>query len=105
VARIAIDIPLPSGPLVAQRDWIERAHDMGYSDLWSSESVVMDDFTPLAAAAAWNEEVRLGTASVPVYTRGPGLLAMTQRAWRASHPGASYSASARALPPSRPRGL
>ena len=77
MARYAINVPLNGRPLAEQRDWIERAHDLGYSDLWSSESVVTDGFTPIAAAAAWNPSVRVGAAIVPVYSRGPGILAMT----------------------------
>ena len=77
MARYAINVPLNGLPLSEQRDWISRVHDLGYTDLWSSESVVTDGFTPIAAAAAWNDRVRVGCAIVPVYTRGPALLAMT----------------------------
>ena len=38
-----------------------------------------DAFTVLALAAAWAPELRLGQAVVPVYTRGPALLAQTDR--------------------------
>ena len=34
-----------------------------------------DGFTPLALAAAWTEEIRLGTGVVGVFQRGPALLA------------------------------
>jgi probable F420-dependent oxidoreductase len=43
--------------------------------LWSAESGGADAFTPLALAAAWTPTLRLGTAIIPVYTRGPHTLA------------------------------
>jgi len=45
--------------------------------LWSAETAGTDAFTPLALVAEWAPELRLGTAIAPVYTRGPGLLAMS----------------------------
>lgn len=56
---------------------LERA---GFTDLWSSEVAGADAFTPLTLAATWQPRMRLGTAVVPVYTRGPGLLAMSAAA-------------------------
>jgi probable F420-dependent oxidoreductase len=51
--------------------------DVGYTDVWSSEVAGTDAFTPLALASTWAPTLRLGTAIAPVFTRGPGLLAMT----------------------------
>ncbi|HEY4024099.1 MAG TPA: LLM class F420-dependent oxidoreductase, partial [Pseudonocardiaceae bacterium] len=42
-----------------------------------AETAGTDAFTPLALVAEWAPSLRLGTAIAPVYTRGPGLLAMT----------------------------
>jgi probable F420-dependent oxidoreductase len=36
-----------------------------------------DAFTPLALASTWEPSLRLGTAIVPAYTRGPALIAMS----------------------------
>jgi probable F420-dependent oxidoreductase len=44
-------------------------------------------FTPLTLAAAWAPTLRLGTAIAPVFTRGPGLLAMTAAALAETAPG------------------
>ena len=44
--------------------------------MWTGEANSADGFTPLALAAMASDRLRLGTAVVPVYTRGPGLLAM-----------------------------
>ncbi|MCU1504420.1 MAG: luciferase [Ilumatobacteraceae bacterium] len=74
--RYAMSVPLP-GPFSAQRELFGRLQDLGYTDLWSSETAGYDAFTPLALASEWAPEMRLGTAVVPVFTRGPALLAQT----------------------------
>ncbi|MFE9959000.1 LLM class F420-dependent oxidoreductase [Micromonospora sp. NPDC005299] len=59
----------------------------GFTDVWSSEVAGTDAFTPLALAAAWQPRLRLGTAIAPVFTRGPGLLAMSAAALAEAAPG------------------
>lgn len=85
--RIGLTIPLVSRPLDEQRQVVERAAALGYTDLWSSETAEADAFVPLAQAAVWAPEMRLGTAIVPVYTRGPALLAMSFAAMAQAAPG------------------
>src|SRR5215831_9818745 len=75
--RWGLTLPLQSMPLHEQRDIVAGLPDLGYTDAWSAEVNGSDAFTPLALAAQWAGELRLGTAIVPVYTRGPGLLAMS----------------------------
>src|SRR5688572_13079147 len=87
MARYGITIPFDNVPLADQREWIAELADLGYTDLWSSEANGADGFTPLALAAAWAPTMRLGTAVVPVYTRGPALLAMTVAAMAEAAPG------------------
>jgi probable F420-dependent oxidoreductase len=55
--------------------------------VWSSESGGADAFTPLALASAWAPTLRLGTAIVPVYTRGPATLAQCAATLAAAAPG------------------
>lgn len=85
--RYGITIPFDGAPLADQRDWLKECADSGYTDLWSSEANGTDAFTPLALAAAWVPDVRLGTAIVPAYTRGPALLAQTVAAMAEAAPG------------------
>ncbi|HZN72958.1 MAG TPA: LLM class F420-dependent oxidoreductase [Micromonosporaceae bacterium] len=80
-------IPFAGVPLDDHRAWYAELADAGYTDLWSSEVAGTDAFTPLALAAAWQPDVRLGTAIAPVQTRGPGLLAMTAAALAEAAPG------------------
>lgn len=75
--RWGITLPLTGVPLAAHRDLVRELPDLGYTDVWSAETAGTDAFTPLALAAEWAPGLRLGTAIAPVYTRGPGLLAMT----------------------------
>jgi len=76
VDRYGITVPFDEVPLAEHGAWYERLDELGYTDVWSGESNGADGFTPLALAALASGRLRLGTAVVPVYTRGPGLLAM-----------------------------
>ncbi|ALG08070.1 LLM class F420-dependent oxidoreductase [Kibdelosporangium phytohabitans] len=77
MGRWGITLPLTAVPLAEHRDLVRELPDLGYTDVWTAETAGTDAFTPLALAAEWAPELRLGTAIAPVYTRGPGLLAMT----------------------------
>ncbi len=72
-----ITVPFQGVALAEHRSWYEELSELGYSDLWSSEADGTDAFTPLALAAAWVPDLRLGTAIVPSFTRGPALLAQS----------------------------
>src|SRR6187551_3090918 len=68
-------IPFMGVPLHEQADMIRELEDLGYTDVWSSEANGADGFTPLALASVWAPSLRLGSAIVPAYTRGPAALA------------------------------
>jgi probable F420-dependent oxidoreductase len=85
--RWGITIPLDGVPLAEQRTIIESLPDLGYTDAWSAEANGTDAFTPLALASVWAPSLRLGTAIVPVYTRGPATLAMCAATMAAAAPG------------------
>jgi probable F420-dependent oxidoreductase len=76
-ARWGITLPLPGGPLAGQRDIVAALAALGYTDAWSAELNGADAFTPLALASQWTSELRFGTAIAPIYTRAPGVLAMS----------------------------
>ena len=75
IDRYGMTIPFDGVPLHAQRDWIVELEDLGYTDVWSAEANGADGFTPLALASAWAPSLRLGTAIVPAFTRGPACMA------------------------------
>ncbi len=69
-------MPFDDVPLAEHAEWYRRLDELGYTDVWTGEANGADGFTPLALAAVASDRLRLGTAVVPVYTRGPALLAM-----------------------------
>ena len=85
--RWGITVPLTGVPLPDHATVFEVLADAGFTDVWSAEVSGTDAFTPLALAAAWEPRLRLGTAIAPVFTRGPGLLAMTAAALAETAPG------------------
>ncbi|CAN5556278.1 LLM class F420-dependent oxidoreductase [soil metagenome] len=85
--RPGMTVPLDGVPLSEQADWFRELEDLGYTDLWSSEANGTDAFTPLALGSVWAPSMRLGTAIVPAFTRGPGLLAMSAAALAEAAPG------------------
>ncbi|MFB4313229.1 LLM class F420-dependent oxidoreductase [Actinomadura sp. 21ATH] len=75
MTRWGLTVPLTGVPLAESREIIAGLPALGYTDAWSAETNGADAFTPLALASQWAPELRLGPAIVPVYTRGPALLA------------------------------
>jgi probable F420-dependent oxidoreductase len=75
--RYGMTIPFDGVPLHAQADWIRELEDLGYTDVWSSEANGHDGFTPLTLASVWAPSLRLGSAIVPSFTRGPATLAQS----------------------------
>jgi probable F420-dependent oxidoreductase len=59
---------------------VQHAEKLGFADAWSYETLAGDAFTPVAAAAAVTERIRLGTAIVPVFTRPAALIALSAAA-------------------------
>src|SRR5579871_2452757 len=82
-----ITVPFDGVPLTEQRSWWEECADLGYTDLWSVETNGADGFVPLALAATWLPRIRVGTAIVPAFTRGPALLAQSAATLASVAPG------------------
>ena len=80
-------IPFDGVPLAEHRPWLEELVELGYTDVWSAEADGTDGFTPLALSAAWVPSLRLGTAIIPAFTRGPALLAQSAAAMADAAPG------------------
>lgn len=73
--RHGITVPFPGVSLHEHRSWYEECVALGYTDVWSAEAGSHDGLVPLTLAAAWTPSLRLGTAILPVYTRGAATLA------------------------------
>ncbi len=79
-------VPLP-GTLADQGPLLRELVDLGYTEAWTSEVNGADAFTPLALASVHAPELRLGTAIVPAYTRGPALFAQSVASMASAAPG------------------
>src|SRR5581483_2229603 len=87
VQRHGMTIPFDGIPLGDQRDLIVELEDLGYTDVWSAESDGADGFTPLTLASVWAPSLRLGTAIIPAFTRGPACLAQSVGSLAQAAPG------------------
>jgi probable F420-dependent oxidoreductase len=85
--RFGMTVPFDGTPLSEQRPLYEELEALGYTDAWSAETNGADAFAPLLLGSQWAPGLRLGTAIVPAYTRGPGLLAASVAAMAEAAPG------------------
>lgn len=85
--RYGMTIPFDRVPLHEHQSYLQELVDLGYTDAWSSEANGTDGFTPLAMAAAWTPSLRLGTAIIPTFTRGPAIFAQSAAAMAEAAPG------------------
>ena len=85
--RWGLTVPLTGLSLPDHADLVRALPSWGYTDVWSSEVAGTDAFTPLALASTWTDRLRLGTAIVSAFTRGPALLAMSAAALAEAAPG------------------
>lgn len=85
--RYGMTIPFDGVALGEQRDLVVELEDLGYTDVWSAEANGHDAFTPLALASVWAPTLRLGTAIVPAFTRGPAVLAQSVASLADAAPG------------------
>ncbi len=84
--RYGITVPF-DGPLHTQRAQFEEVESLGYTDFWSAEANGVDGLTPLALASTWTPSMRLGTAILPAFTRGPALWAQSVAGLASAAPG------------------
>ena len=84
--RIGVSVPFEGLPLAEMPEVGQEIERLGYSDAWSYEVDGNDAFTPLAPLAL-GTGLRLGTAIVNVYTRGPATIAMSAAAMAELAPG------------------
>ena len=87
MTRWGLTVPLTGVPLLEHAEIVRALPDLGYTDVWSAETNGTDAFTPLVLASQWEPTLRLGTAIVPVYTRGPALIAMSAASLATAAPG------------------
>jgi probable F420-dependent oxidoreductase len=86
MANHGMTVPL-GGRLADQGPALRELVELGYAEIWSSEADGADAFTPLAVASVHAPELRLGTAIVPAFTRGPALMAQSVASMASAAPG------------------
>jgi probable F420-dependent oxidoreductase len=72
--RLAVSVPVDGWSLAEHAELAREAERLGYRDAWSFEADGLDCFSPLAVVGQATR-LRLGTAIVNVFTRGPATLA------------------------------
>src|SRR4029450_1378526 len=78
--RWGMPVPMSNVPLSDHAAIFSALADAGFTDVWSAEVAGTDAVTPLGLAAPVAPRPRPGPAIAPVFTRGPGLLAMSAAA-------------------------
>lgn len=74
--RWALSLPLDGFTLAEHAEIAREAEALGFTDAWSLEIDGVDCFVPLALVATATQ-MRVGTAIVNAFTRGPATLAMS----------------------------
>jgi len=75
--RLGITVPLPGFSVREACDLARRAEEIGYTDAWSSEVSGPDGFSVAAATGVVTDEIRIGCAIAPAFSRPPALTAMS----------------------------
>ena len=75
--RLGVSTEIPGLSLRQAVDLSCLAEQLGYDDVWSSESSGPDGISPLAAIAVRTIRLRIGTAILPIASRPPAIAAMT----------------------------
>lgn len=75
--RLGVSVPPAGLPFSEIPAWCGRSEELGYTDVWTYEGVLLDGFTPAALAAAGTRSARIGIGIVPAFTRPAGLIALS----------------------------
>lgn len=85
--RTGVSVPPFALPFSEIPSWCGRAEELGYTDVWTYEGVLLDGFTPATLAAAGTRSLRIGIGIIPAFTRPAGLIAMSAAALALAAPG------------------
>lgn len=75
--RLGLTIPVLPFDVRKSVELARRAEGLGYTDAWAAEANGTDGFSVASAAGIATENMRIGIAIVPFYTRPPALIAMS----------------------------
>jgi probable F420-dependent oxidoreductase len=85
--RVGVMLPLGTRLLVEHASALRDVEAQGYDDLWVGEIDELDAVSVLALATQWTDVMGVGSAVLPVFTRGPAVLAGTAATLAALAPG------------------
>lgn len=86
--RLGVTLPFDDVPLAAHRPLLRAFVEAGYREVWTGEVNALDGFAPLALFRGWEDTLTVSCAAASVFTRGPGVLAMTAATLAEVAPGA-----------------
>lgn len=75
--KLGVTLPFDDVSLRDHQYLLRDLIDGGYGEVWTGEVSANDGFSPLALWAGWYEQLSVSCAVASVFTRGPGVLAMT----------------------------
>jgi probable F420-dependent oxidoreductase len=85
--RIGVTLPFDDVPLAGHRPLLSGLVEAGYTEIWTGEVNGLDGFGPLMMFRGWSEQITVSCAAASVFTRGPGVLAMTAATLAEAAPG------------------
>lgn len=87
--QVGVTLPFDDLPLAAHRPLLRTLVEAGFAEVWTGEVNGLDGFAPLALFRGWEDEITVSCAAASVFTRGPGVLAMTAATLAEVAPGRS----------------
>ncbi|MDI6910588.1 LLM class flavin-dependent oxidoreductase [Nocardioides sp.] len=86
--RVGVTLPFDDVPLAGHRPLLRALVEAGYREVWTGEVDALDGFGPLALFCGREDALTISCATASVFTRGPGVLAMTAATLAEVAPGA-----------------
>lgn len=77
MTRLGFTAPLLGFDVRASARLAKHAEEIGYTDCWTAETSGPDGFSTAAAVGVLTENIRIGCAIAPVFTRPAALIAMS----------------------------
>ena len=84
--RMAVSLPAPTGSVADTLELARQAEAMGYQDGWLADAGGLDAFTLAPMLLEATQNMRLGIAVVPAYTRTPAVMASTMAVIQQAYP-------------------
>ena len=85
--RMAVSLPAPTGSVADTIAMAQQAEALGYADVWLADAGGLDALTLVPMILEKTENLRVGIAVVPAYTRTPAVLASTIAVINQAYPG------------------